>query len=156
MRNYRTPFFLASIGTMRWSATLAFVVDLCTGNFTLKQPVVGENGYVEYGWRLGSNARRSRIFTAACALSLDPLGGVGWFQCSAGDFGLWPILLQSPMRSSSPAIFKRKFFNQHCALMLGLESILRTGPIKIVQQNRPTAANIDLCSNVCCRGVKRT
>jgi hypothetical protein len=50
----------------------------------------------------------------------------------------------------------RKFFNQHCALVLGLESILRTGPIKIVQQNRPTAANIDLCSNVCCRGVKRT
>jgi hypothetical protein len=92
-------------------------------------------------------------------LSLDPLGGVGWFQCSAGDFGLWPILLQKPDEEQfarNIQIEARKFFNQHCALVLGLESILRTGPIKIVQQNRPTAANIDLCSNVCCRGVKRT
>ena len=33
----------------------------------------------------------------------------------------------------------REFLNQHCALALGLESILRAGPLKIVlQQNRPT------------------
>jgi hypothetical protein len=32
----------------------------------------------------------------------------------------------------------REFLNQHCALVLGLESILRAGPLKIVlQQNRP-------------------
>jgi hypothetical protein len=32
----------------------------------------------------------------------------------------------------------REFLNQHCALALGLESILRAGPLKIVlQQNRP-------------------
>jgi hypothetical protein len=31
----------------------------------------------------------------------------------------------------------REFLNQHCALALGLESILRAGPLKIVlQQNR--------------------
>jgi hypothetical protein len=34
----------------------------------------------------------------------------------------------------------REFLNQHCALALGLESILRAGPLKIVlQQNRPKA-----------------
>jgi hypothetical protein len=34
----------------------------------------------------------------------------------------------------------REFLNQHCALSLGLESILRAGPLKIVlQQNRPIA-----------------
>jgi hypothetical protein len=32
----------------------------------------------------------------------------------------------------------REFLNQHCPLVLGLESILRVGPLKIVlQQNRP-------------------
>jgi len=32
----------------------------------------------------------------------------------------------------------REFLNQHCALVLGFESILRAGPLKIVlQQNRP-------------------
>jgi hypothetical protein len=32
----------------------------------------------------------------------------------------------------------REFLNQHCALALGLESILRARPLKIVlQQNRP-------------------
>jgi hypothetical protein len=32
----------------------------------------------------------------------------------------------------------REFLNQRCALALGLESILRAGPLKIVlQQNRP-------------------
>jgi hypothetical protein len=32
----------------------------------------------------------------------------------------------------------RKFLNQHCALALGLESILRAGPLKIVLQQNPS------------------
>jgi hypothetical protein len=45
----------------------------------------------------------------------------------------------------------REFLNQHCALVLGLESILRAGPLKIVlQQNRPvtviSAARFLICS----------
>jgi hypothetical protein len=34
----------------------------------------------------------------------------------------------------------REFLNQYCALALGLESILRAGPLKIIlQQNRPNS-----------------
>jgi hypothetical protein len=51
----------------------------------------------------------------------------------------------------------REFLNQHCALALGLESILRAGPLKIVlQQNRPEAAEYGVRSNVGYWGDKLT
>jgi hypothetical protein len=34
----------------------------------------------------------------------------------------------------------REFLNQHCALALGLESILRAGPLKIVLQQNPAGS----------------
>jgi hypothetical protein len=48
----------------------------------------------------------------------------------------------------------REFLNQHYAVTLGLESMLRAGPLKIVlQQNQPEAAQIDVRLNVGCWGV---
>jgi hypothetical protein len=48
----------------------------------------------------------------------------------------------------------REFLNQHCALALGLESILRAGPLKIVlQQNRPQADIATLLAPLFVEGV---
>jgi hypothetical protein len=46
----------------------------------------------------------------------------------------------------------REFLNQHCALALGLESILRAGPLKLVLQqdrSRTEELNVSKTSQLC-------
>jgi hypothetical protein len=71
------------------------------------------------------------------------------------DDRLWPLTSKRDVRSNVGSwrdcvakldkeqlarnirIEAREFLNQHCALALGLESILRAGPLKIVLQQNP-------------------
>jgi hypothetical protein len=61
-------------------------------------------------------------------------------SAAAADWGAADFVakLDGEQLARNIRIETREFLNQHCALALGLESMLRAGPLKIVlQQNRP-------------------